>query len=305
MKALKRAVLRLPQQDTHHKKEEKMTYYDPFVQLDLDVAQATKDVQICREVIFAHSSVSSSVKNSVHEFSKSRKAISTFMLQLKITSENDKINNVLLKLGNAQSELHKLAEKYHAQLSQEMSIPSECLLNQLQTVEEVRRQCEEKRLFYQQMKMKKEKRNGRSVKEQVKLFQNFQTARDAYYNWGSFYVGRCKSLMQSVCQTLIAQTAQNFSAEIDLFQKALASYEAIVDEVQNSFEKYYDGSKLKGSNQNDHSNDGSVSLECRSNMCFEDSSSLQDSLEKSEGANQISTPIELGADNVESENELV
>ncbi|CAN6469378.1 unnamed protein product [Victoria cruziana] len=303
MKALKRAILRLPlvERGSDHKKEKMMTYYDPFVQLDLDVAKATKDVQICREVIFAHSSVSTSVKNSIHEFSISRKAISTFMLQLKITSQNDKINKVLLKLGAAQNELHRLAEEYHAHLSQQASIPLELLINQLQSVEEVKIQCEEKRLTYQQMKMKKEKRKTRNVEEQVKLFQNFQTARDEYYNWGSFYVGRCKSLMKSACQTLITQTAQNFSAEINFFQKAFASYEAIGDDVQNSLERYYHGSKLGGSNQHD----GGV--DCRSNIGFDDPSSLQGSLEKSEGKNQISTPVELTADDVESEqdNELV
>ncbi|CAN0926548.1 Uncharacterized protein At2g33490 [Linum grandiflorum] len=61
--------------------------------------------------------------------------------------ETWKLGKVLLMLGKVQFELQKLVDVYRSHVFKTITVPSDSLLNELQTVEEMKEQCDEKRFI--------------------------------------------------------------------------------------------------------------------------------------------------------------
>ncbi|KAI8026487.1 Uncharacterized protein LOK49_LG02G01571 [Camellia lanceoleosa] len=96
-----------------------------------------------------------------------------------------------------------------------ITTPSESLLNELWTVEEMKRQCDEKRNLYEYMvAQQKDKGKSKSGKMEVCTSQELQAAHDEYDEEATLCIFRLKSLKQGQCRSLLTQAARHHAAQV-------------------------------------------------------------------------------------------
>ncbi|PON95436.1 Arfaptin domain/BAR domain containing protein [Trema orientale] len=201
-------------------------------QLD-DLAQAAKDMQDMRDCYDSLLSAAAATANSAYEFSESLREMGTCLLEKTALHDDEESGRVLLMLGKAQFELQKLVDSYRAHIFLTITNPSESLLNELRTVEEMKRQCDEKRSVYQYMvAQQKEKGKPKSGKSESFSSQHLRAAHDAYDEEATLCVFRLKSLKQGQSRSLLTQAARHHAAQLNFFRKGLKSLEAIEPHVR-------------------------------------------------------------------------
>ncbi|KAJ6702155.1 hypothetical protein OIU74_013332 [Salix koriyanagi] len=154
------------------------------------------------------------------------------LLEKTASNDDEEGGRVLLMLGKVQFELHKLVDCYRSHLHKTIINPSESLLNELQTVEEMKRLCDEKRDVYEYMVKQKEKVRGRIGKGESVSMQQVQAALDEYDEEATLFVFRLKSLKQGQSRSLLTQAARHHAAQLCFFKKALKSLEAVEPHVK-------------------------------------------------------------------------
>ncbi|KAK9277324.1 hypothetical protein L1049_006865 [Liquidambar formosana] len=155
------------------------------------------------------------------------------LLSAAAATTNSVYGKVLLMLGKVQFELQKLVDSYRSHISQTITIPSESLLQELRTVEEMKRQCDEKRNLYEDMITRsREKGRLRSGKGESFSSQQLQAARDDYDEEATLFVFRMKSLKQGQSRSLLTQAARHHASQLCFFKKALKSLEAVEPHVK-------------------------------------------------------------------------
>ncbi|KAM1082911.1 hypothetical protein ACFX19_021790 [Malus domestica] len=210
----------------------------PLPQLD-ELAQASKDMHDMRDCYDSLLSAAAATANSAYEFSESLREMGSCLLQKTALNDDEESGSVLLKLGKLQYELHKLVDSYRSHIFQTIAVPSESLLNELQTVEEMKLQCDEKRDVYDFM-IKRYKEKGRSRgggKGESFSMQQIQLARDEYDEEATLFVFRLKSLKQGQSRSLLTQAARHHAAQLSFFKKALRSVESVEPHVKLVTEK--------------------------------------------------------------------
>ncbi|KAM0984455.1 hypothetical protein EV1_011948 [Malus domestica] len=210
----------------------------PLPQLD-ELAQASQDMHDMRDCYDSLLSAAAATANSAYEFSESLREMGSCLLQKTALNDDEESGSVLLKLGKLQYELHKLVDSYRSHIFQTIAVPSESLLNELQTVEEMKQQCDEKRDVYDFM-IKRYKEKGRSRgggKRESFSMQQIQVARDEYDEEATLFVFRLKSLKQGQSRSLLTQAARHHAAQLSFFKKALRSVESVEPHVKLVTEK--------------------------------------------------------------------
>ncbi|KAG8649531.1 hypothetical protein MANES_08G103700v8 [Manihot esculenta] len=155
------------------------------------------------------------------------------LLEKTSLNDDEESGKVLLMLGKVQFELQKLVDSYRSHIFQTITIPSESLINELQTVEDMKRQCEEKRNAYEYMIMRqREKGRGRSGKAETFSLQQLQAAHDEYDEETTLFFFRLKSLKQGQSRSLLTQAARHHAAQLCFFKKALKSLEELEPHVK-------------------------------------------------------------------------
>ncbi|PPS15354.1 hypothetical protein GOBAR_AA05228 [Gossypium barbadense] len=220
-------------------------------QLD-ELAQASQDMQDMRDCYEGLLYAAAATTNCAYEFSDSLREMGTCLLAKTALNDDEEsaANNFrngwlkiccicswagkgLLMLGKVQFKLQKLLDSYRSHISQTITIPSESLLNELRTVEEMKRQCEEKRNVYEHMAMRyKEKGRSKGRKGDNFSMQQLQVAHDEYDDEATLFVFRLKSLKQGQSRSLLTQAARHHAAQLNFFRKALKSLEEIEPHVQ-------------------------------------------------------------------------
>ncbi|KAF5746396.1 hypothetical protein HS088_TW06G00567 [Tripterygium wilfordii] len=119
-------------------------------QLD-HLTQASQDMEDMRDCYDSLLSAAAATANSAYEFSESLREMGACLLEKTALNDDEESGKVLLMLGKMQFELQKLIDTYRSHIFQTITVPSESLLNELQTVEEMKRQCDEKRDVYEHM----------------------------------------------------------------------------------------------------------------------------------------------------------
>ncbi|KAM0892213.1 hypothetical protein ACQ4PT_025900 [Festuca glaucescens] len=113
----------------------------------LAAAQDMADMRNCYDNLL---SVAAAIANSSYEFCEALQEMGTCLVK-RVTPNKEGINGnhdkVLLLLGKSQFELRKLVDSYRVHVLNTITTPSQSLLNELQTVEEMKRQCDEKKRF--------------------------------------------------------------------------------------------------------------------------------------------------------------
>ncbi|XP_056169753.1 uncharacterized protein At2g33490 isoform X2 [Syzygium oleosum] len=153
---------------------------------------------------------------------------------LEKTSHGDgETGRVLSMLGQVQFELQKLIDSYRSHIYMTIISPSESLFNELRTVEEMKRQCDEKRDVCEFM-MTQQREKGKSKSGKVESFslQQIQRAHDEYGEEATLYVFRLKSLKQGQSRSLLTQAARHHAAQLNFFRKGLKCLEAVEPHVR-------------------------------------------------------------------------
>ncbi|KAF3432336.1 hypothetical protein FNV43_RR27076 [Rhamnella rubrinervis] len=204
----------------------------PFAQLD-ELAQASQDMHDMRDCYDSLLSAAAATANSAYEFSESLREMGACLLEKTALNDDEESGKVLLKLGKVQYELQKLIDNYRSHIFQTITVPSESLLNELRTVEEMKRQCDEKRDVYEYMKTRqREKVRSRIGKGESFSMQQLQMARDEYNEEATLFIFRLKSLKQGQSRSLLTQAARHHAAQLCFFRKSHKSLEALEPHVK-------------------------------------------------------------------------
>ncbi|XP_052311782.1 uncharacterized protein At2g33490 isoform X2 [Populus trichocarpa] len=115
-----------------------------LAQLD-ELAKAYRDMQDMKDCYDSLLSAASATANCAYEFSESVREMGACLLEKTASNDDEEGGRVLLMLGKVQFELEKLVDCYRSHIHKTIISPSESLLNELQTVEEMKRLCDEKR----------------------------------------------------------------------------------------------------------------------------------------------------------------
>ncbi|KAG6712414.1 hypothetical protein I3842_05G102000 [Carya illinoinensis] len=227
----------------------------PLSKLD-ELAQASLDMQDMRDCYDGLLSAAAATTNSAYEFSESLREMGSCLLEKTALNDDEESGKVLLMLGKVQFDLQKHIDSYRAHIVQTITSPSESLLNELRTVEEMKRQCDEKRGVYEYMiTRQREKGQSRSGKGESFSMQQLESARDEYDEEAAFYVFRLKSLKQGQSRSLLTQAARHHAAQLCFFKKAVKSLEAVEPHVKLVTEQQHIDYQFSGLNDEDEAGD--------------------------------------------------
>ncbi|KAI0530660.1 hypothetical protein KFK09_000207 [Dendrobium nobile] len=211
--------------------KEKRDYGVPARQDEL--LQASQDVIEMRNCYDSLLSAAAATANSAYEFSEALREMGTCLLEKTSLNDDEESSRVLLILGKAQFELQKLVDSYRVHIIQTITTPSESLLKELQTVEEMKRQCDDKRDLYKFiLAAQREKGRTRHGKGESFESQQLQAARDDYEEEANLFVFRLKSLKQGQSRSLLTQAARHHAAQLNFFRKGVKSLEMLEPHVK-------------------------------------------------------------------------
>ncbi|ERN06238.1 hypothetical protein AMTR_s00016p00190000 [Amborella trichopoda] len=223
---------------TIHKSDARKEDYRPLSQLD-ELEQASKDMEEMRSCYDSFLIAAAATANSAFEFSESLKEMGACLLEKTALIDDEDSGRVLIMLGKAQYELQKLVDNYRSHIIQTITNPSESLLNELQTVEEMKSQCDEKREVYEFMKAaRRDKSKSRNTKGESYSSQ-LQTAQEEYNEQATLFVFRLKSLKQGQSRSLLTQATRHHAAQLSFFRKGLKSLEGIEAHVKQVTEQQH------------------------------------------------------------------
>ncbi|XP_059639139.1 uncharacterized protein At2g33490-like isoform X2 [Cornus florida] len=257
--------------DAKQKKEyQGSTIYDELV-------QASEDMQSMRNCYDSLLSAAAATANSAYEFSESLRDMGACLGEKTAFDDDEESGRVLSMLGKVQFELQKLVDSYRSHIISTITTPSESLLNELRTVEEMKRQCDEKRNVYKYM-MAQQREKGwlKSGKGESFTQQQLQAARDEYDDEATLCVFRLKSLKQGQCHSLLTQAARHHAAQLNFFRKGLQYLEAVEPHIKLVTEKQHidyqlsglddgEGGEDEGVNSYGTTDDGELSFDYRQN----------------------------------------
>ncbi|OVA09630.1 BAR domain [Macleaya cordata] len=235
-----------------HDAKDKRDLLHPSAQLD-ELAQASQDMHDMRNCYDSLLSAAAATANSAYEFSESLREMGTCLLEKTALNDDEESGKVLIMLGKVQFELQKLVDSYRSHIFQTITTPSESLLNELRTVEEMKRQCDEKRNVYEyMMAAQREKGKSRTSKGETFSSQQLQTAHDEYDEEATLFVFRLKSLKQGQTRSLLTQAARHHAAQqLNFFSKGLRSLEAVDPHVRSVTEHQHIDYQFSGLEDDD------------------------------------------------------
>ncbi|XWS43968.1 hypothetical protein CRYUN_Cryun15aG0004500 [Craigia yunnanensis] len=226
-----------------------------------ELVQAAQDMRDMRNCYDSLLSAAAAMANSAYEFSESLQEMGSCLREKRVLPDDEESRRILLKLGNLQFELQKLVDNYRSHILLTITNPSESLLNELRTVEDMKRQCDEKRNVYEYMvTQQKEKGRSKGGKDETFTLQQLQTARDEYDEVATFCVFRLKSLKQGQSRCLLTQAARHHAAQLNFFRKGLKSLEEIEPHVKQVTEQQHIDYQFSGL-EDDDGEDGEIAYD--------------------------------------------
>ncbi|KAI3698567.1 hypothetical protein L2E82_42212 [Cichorium intybus] len=205
-------------------------------QLD-ELSQASQDMQDMRDCYDSLLSAAAGTTNTAYEFSESLQEMGDCLLEKTALSDDEDIGRVLLMLGKVQFDIQKMIDNYRSHIYQTITAPSQSLLNELGIVEDMKRQCDEKRATYEALKLQYDK--GNLNKEENVSSHQLQSAQDEFDEDATLFIFRMKSLKRGQSHSLLTQAARHYAAQMCFFRKALESMEAIEPHVKSITEEQH------------------------------------------------------------------
>ncbi|ONM22804.1 hydroxyproline-rich glycoprotein family protein [Zea mays] len=185
----------------------------------LAAAQDMADMRSCYDNLL---SVAAAIANSAYEFSEALQEMGTCLLK-RVTPNKDGIN-----------------DSYRVHVLNTITTPSLSLLNELQTVEEMKHQCDEKKELYEFMvNTQKEKGRSKNAKGDNGASEQLKQAQEDYQEEATLFLFRLKSLKQGQFRSLFTQAARHHAAQLNLFRKGVKSLEAVEPHVRLAAEQQH------------------------------------------------------------------
>lgn len=198
-----------------------------------ELLQASQDVLDMRNCYDSLLSAAAATANSAYEFSEALREMGACLLEKTSLNDDEESGKVLLMLGKVQFDLQKLVDSYRHHIIQTITTPSESLLKELHTVEEMKRQCDDKRDLYKFMlATHRDKGRTRHAKGEGFSMQQMQTAREDYEEEANLFVFRLKSLKQGQSRSLLTQAARHHASQLNFFRKGVKSLENVEPHVK-------------------------------------------------------------------------
>ncbi|KMT09642.1 hypothetical protein BVRB_6g130940 [Beta vulgaris subsp. vulgaris] len=228
----------------HDGKERKE--FQPPPKLD-HLALASQEMQDMRNCYDSLLSAAAATANAAYEFSESLHEMSGCLQEKAELYKDDESKKIFMMLGKVQFELHKLVDFYRSHIFLTITKPSDSLLDELQTVQEMKEQCDEKRSVYEyMMDQHREKGRSKSGKGEGFSLEQLQQAHNEYEEEATLCLFRLKSLKQGQSRSLLTQAARHHTAQLNFFRKGLKSLEAVDPHVKLITEKQHIDYQLSG-----------------------------------------------------------
>lgn len=167
-------------------------------------------------------SAAAATTNSVYEFAEAMGEMGTCLLEkAALNYDDDESGKVLMKLGKAQFELQKFVDDYRTNIINTITNPSESLLKELQVVEEMKDQCDQKRVEYEAMRAAYGEKGGRlrHLKNESFSLGQLQTSFLEYQEEAALFIFRLKSLKQGQFLSILTQAARHHASQLSFFQE--------------------------------------------------------------------------------------
>ncbi|XP_021727527.1 uncharacterized protein At2g33490-like isoform X1 [Chenopodium quinoa] len=226
--------------------KDRKEFHPPPLKLD-HLALASEEMQDMRNCYDSLLSAAAATANSAYEFSESLREMGGCLQEKADLYKDDESKRVFMMLGKVQFELQKLVDHYRSHIFLTITKPSESLLDELQTVQEMKQQCDEKRSVYEYMiAQHKEKGRSKSGKGEGFSVEQLQQAHTEYEEEATLCVFRLKSLKQGQSRSLLTQAARHHTSQLNFFRKGLKSLEAADPLVKLITEKQHIDYQLSG-----------------------------------------------------------
>ncbi|KAI0491369.1 hypothetical protein KFK09_025629 [Dendrobium nobile] len=220
--------------------------HQPRAKLD-ELVQAVQDMKDMKSCYDGLLSTAAATANSAYEFSEALREMGTCLLEKNALQDDEDSGRVLLMLGKVQFELQKLVDNYRTHIIQTITKPSECLLGELQIVEGMKQQCDDKRDYYKLMlTAPRVKGRSRNSKGEAVTLQQLQAAREDYEEDADLFIFRLKSLKQGQSRSLLTQAARHHCAQLNFFRKGFKSLELIEPHVKAVTEQHHIDYNFRG-----------------------------------------------------------
>uniref|UniRef100_A0A804RIG8 Hydroxyproline-rich glycoprotein family protein n=1 Tax=Zea mays TaxID=4577 RepID=A0A804RIG8_MAIZE len=225
----------------HHHHRERKDHRPPSAKLDelVYAAQEMEDMRNCYDSLL---SAAAATTNSVYEFAEAMGEMGTCLLEkAALNYDDDESGKVLMKLGKAQFELQKFVDDYRTNIINTITNPSESLLKELQVVEEMKDQCDQKRVEYEAMRAAYGEKGGRlrHLKNESFSLGQLQTSFLEYQEEAALFIFRLKSLKQGQFLSILTQAARHHASQLSFFRKGLKHLEALEPCVKAVAEKQH------------------------------------------------------------------
>lgn len=164
------------------------------------------------------------ISGATYDYSRSLQDMAWYMVDTFGQINDGEIGNIFSMLGKVQFEISKLLDQFAAHVSQTIMTPTEMIISELQQVEVMKEQYDEKRQVFNIIQ--KEKPKGKPKKGD-RLEHDFELAEKEFKEQANFLSFRLESLKQGRSRSLVTQAARYHSAQMQLFRKCLASINAV------------------------------------------------------------------------------
>ncbi|KAK1391899.1 Arfaptin domain/BAR domain containing protein [Heracleum sosnowskyi] len=280
-----------------------------FAPLDAELAQAAKDMQDIRSFYDELLSAAAATANSAYEFSVSLLEMGTCLSKSTAASAYGESGSVLQMLGKAQLQLQKIADTYRSQVFLTITNPSESLLSELQKVEDMKLQCDDKREVYEHMLARyREKGKLRTgICEQTITSQQVKEARTEFEEAARLCIFRAESLKQGQGHSLLTQAARHHTVQLNFFFKGLESLVEVDPQVKQVSKNQHidcqvglnegedDGSETRNSSMsNEHGELDEADLPYPRSLTAEETARIRRAYHEARSFSQRSRPSSLG-----------
>ncbi|KAF8108154.1 hypothetical protein N665_0114s0044 [Sinapis alba] len=221
-----------------------------------ELARAGKDMQDMRDCYDRLLAAAAVTANSAYEFSESLGEMGSCLEQ--IAPHNDEESSrILFMLGKVQFDLQKLLDTYRSHIFKTITSPSESLLNDLRTVEDMKQQCDEKRNVFEMALVKdKGRSNSKSSKGERHISTESRPAYNEFHEEATMCIFRLKSLKEGQARSLLTQAVRHHTAQMRLFYTGMKSLDTVERHVRVSAEKQHIDCDLSvHENEVEHSED--------------------------------------------------
>ncbi|ESQ32790.1 hypothetical protein EUTSA_v10003842mg [Eutrema salsugineum] len=202
-----------------------------------ELARAGKDMQDMRKCYDTLLAAAAATANSAFEFSESLGEMGSCLEQ--IAPHNDEESSrILFMLSKVQFELQRLLDTYRSHVMKTITSPTESLLKDLSTVEDMKQQCDEKRNVFE-MALVKDKGRAKSSKGERHIPPESRPAYNEFHDEATMYIFRLKSLKEGQARSLLTQAVRHHTAQMRLFYTGMKSLEAVEHHVRVSAENQH------------------------------------------------------------------